>query len=400
MPPMDSRNQAAYAERVRAWAGQLRTGSTQTWREFLAGPDVPGAPLDGDGPLPGAAQLELVRRLAERAEDLPGFVGLADLVIATAGPGRGLVDAPLPWSAVRSVGTPPVQPDELPAEEILRACAGVLARLLAPEAALPAPRPSRPWRPWRRGFTLLGAPTTVDQVRSALLERGLREGGAKTTWFVLGGPLEEMMAQRWSARVRAGAGLRWQRLWRTSATNDRLPPAIALPTIAGHVAEEFGATRVHVVLADGPAGALQVVADVLGVSAGPLEPRVDVLATDLLRRVNPVLGLAVGEEGRRRVVDRVWRQIAAGEDSAPLGAPAAQLDWAIATGERMAGALGGGRAARRYAVHGDPALVVPTRRTDVRRVPDPDAVLQHALLVVGRAWQGYTQRGTERGVQP
>ena len=400
MPTMDPRDEAAYADRVRAWASELRTGSSQTWQAFLDGTAVAAAPVALGGPLPGAAQLELVRRLAAADEPLVRFAELADLVLETAGPGRGLVDAPLPWPAARRVGTPPVEPDALPAEEILRACAGVLARLLAPEAELRAARTSRPRRPWRRGFTLLGAPTTVELVRGALLERGLRDGGSRTTWFVLGGPLEDLMVQRWSARVRAGAGVRWQRLWRTAATNDRLPPGIVLPAIAQHVAQEFGPARVHVVLAEHPTQALRVVADVLDVPGGPLEPRADVLATDLLRRVNPVLGLAIGEEARRRVVERVWPEIAAGEEPGTLGTPAAHLDWAVATGERMAGSLEAGARGGRYAVHGDPAIVVPTRRPGVRRVPDPDAVLGHALLVVGRAWQRYTQRSTERGVAP
>ena len=384
---MEPQDEAEYAGRVRAWAGQLRAGSSQTWAEFL---DTPaGSVGQGDGgPLPGAAQLELVRRLAAHQPGLPRFAELAELVLGTTGPGRGLVDTPLPWPAARTVGTPPVEPERLPAEEVLRACAGVLARLLATEADLPPARVARPWRPWRRGFTLLGAPTTVGLVRGALLERGLREGGSRTTWLVLGGPLEDLMAQRWSARVRAGAGLRWQRLWRTAATNDRLPPGIALPAIAQHVADEFGSARVHVVLAEDPGAVLAGVAEVLGVEAGPLEPRIDVLATDLLRRVNPALGLAVGDEARRRVVDRVWPEVAGGEQPAPLGAPKAHLDWAIAAGERMAGALSTGR----YAVHGDPALVVPARRPGVRRAPDPDDVLAHALLVVGRAWRRHTER--------
>jgi hypothetical protein len=40
-----------------------------------------------------------------------------------------------------------------------------------------------------------------------------------------------------------------------------------------------------------------------------------------------------------------------------------------------------------YAVHGDPGLVVPVHRPGVRRAPDPDAVLAHALTVIGRAWR-------------
>jgi hypothetical protein len=228
----------------------------------------------------------------------------------------------------------------------------------------------------------------VAAVRAALLERGLREGGARTTYFVLGGPLEELMAQRWSARVRAGAGMRWQRMWRTAAANDRVPPGIAIPTLADHLVEAFTPSRVHVVLAPDAAAALQLVGEILGLSAGPVTDRHDSLATDLLRRVNPVLALAVGEEGRRQVVERVWPQIAAGEDSGLLGAPESQLDWAVTAGERMAATLSGGR----YAVHGDPALVVPTRRPGVRRAPEPDEVLRHALVVISRAWQRRNER--------
>lgn len=379
-----------YAEHVRAWAAELRAGSTVSWSDFLdsTGSAVPATPAIGS--LPGAAQLELVRRLAgeEEGADLSDFGGLADLVLSTPGPGRGLVDVPLPWRGREAeggatVGTPPVPPEELPAEELLRICTGVLVRLLSAEPTGPVRRPARPWRPWRRAFTLLGAPTTVDLVRGALLRQGLREGGSRTTYLVLGGPLEELMAQRWSARVRAGAGVRWQRMWRVAAANDRVPPGIALPTIASHLAEEFDAARVHVVLAPDAQTSLALVAEILGVQAPPLADRYDALATDLLRRVNPVLTLAVGEEARRDVVARAWPDIAAGEQSGPLAAPAGQLDWAIGAGERMATALVGGR----YAVHGDPALVVPTRRPGVRRAPDPDDVLAHALRVVTRAWR-------------
>jgi hypothetical protein len=386
---------AEYADRVRAWADHLRAGKTSTWSGFLADPtssrgsSTGSSTGSGTGPLPGAAQLELTRRLAEA--DLPGFAALADLVLTTAGPGRGLVDVPLPWpdAADTRIGTPPVEPELLPPDELLRVCAGVLATLLAQEPVEPPARRSRPWRPWRRGFTLLGAPATVQAVRSALLDRGLREGGSRTTWFVLGGPLEDLMTQRWSARVRAGAGMRWQRMWRTAAANDRLPPAIALPTIADHLADEFSPGRVHVVLAEDATASLAAIGEVLGVEAGRATTRYDVLGTDLLRRVNPVLALAVGDAARRDIVDRVWPEITDGEDSGPLAAPAAHVDWATATGERMASALTGAR----YAVHGDPALVVPTRRPGVRRAPDPDDVLAHALVVVARAWRRSRERG-------
>jgi hypothetical protein len=393
----DERHDERYAEHVRAWAAELRAGSTMPWTDFLDSTPPTAAATPAIGSLPGAAQLELVRRLAaaDEAVDLPGFGALADLVLSTPGPGRGLVDVPLPWPGrpddEATVGTPPVAPEELPAEELLRVCTGVLVRLLAAEPTEPVRRASRPWRPWRRGFTLLGAPTTVDLVRGALLQRGLREGGSRTTYLVLGGPLEDLMAQRWSARVRAGAALRWQRMWRLAAANDRVPPGIALPTIASHLADEFDATRVHVVLAPDARTSLDLVAEILGVPATEITDRYDVLATDLLRRVNPVLTLAIGEQARRDVVARVWPEIASGEEPAPLAAPAGQLGWAIGAGERMATALAGGR----YAVHGDPALVVPTRRPGVRRAPDPDDVLAHALGVVTRAWRRH-RAGTDQ----
>ena len=394
---------AEYADRVRAWAAALRAGSTQTWREFRDAPASPGALLDrpheqgstgptGSGPLPGAAQLELVRRLSVTGADLPEFAELADLALATSGPGRGLVDVPLPWpgSAVRT-GTPPVDPEALPPDEVIRAATGVLVRLLESVDLTTTTRSSRSWRPrspWRRGFTLLGAPTTVGLVRAALLDAGLREGGPRTTCFVLGGPLDDLMVQRWAGRVRAGAAMRWPRMWRAAQANDRVPPAIALPMIAAHLVAELGAERVHVVLADDPNATLAAVAGVLGAPAGEIAPRSEVLATDLLRRLNPALTLAVGDEARRRVVDRVWPEIAGGEEPTSLGVPAGQFAWAVACGERMAEALARGR----YAVHGDPGLVVPVSRPGVRRAPDPEAVLAHGLTVVGRAWRaGRTQ---------
>lgn len=377
--------QGEYAERVRAWAGQLRVGSTQTWTEFLASPAIAALPWDADAPLPGAAQLELVRRLA--VERPPQHSRLAELVLGTAGGGRGLVDVPLPWPAGEldrpGIGTPPVASEVLPADEVLRVAAAVLVRLLAAERPGPQTGPGRTWRPWRRSVTLLGAPATAALLRGALREHGLREGGARTTYVVLGGPLDELMAQRWSARVRAGAGMRWQRMWRTAEIHDRVPRGIAVSALAARLADEVGTARVHVVLGADADATARLVGEVLDVELGSFEDRHDPLATDLLRRVNPLLTLAVGVDRRREIVARVWPEVAAGEDSGPLGVPAGHRDWAVRTGERMATALTSGR----YAVHGDPALVVPAHPAGVRRAPDPDDVLRHALGVIDRAWR-------------
>ncbi len=86
----------SYDDAVSGWAEHLRSGGTTTWAAWLDGHDQPvPSPAEPRRPLPDAVHLELVRRLnmaAGRPVD-----ALADRVLATASPGRGLVDVPLPW---------------------------------------------------------------------------------------------------------------------------------------------------------------------------------------------------------------------------------------------------------------------------------------------------------------
>ena len=58
---------------ARTWVAHLRSGGTTPWAQWLRSPG-PGAEhrAEHDGPVPGAAQLELVRRLAE-AQDVSGL---------------------------------------------------------------------------------------------------------------------------------------------------------------------------------------------------------------------------------------------------------------------------------------------------------------------------------------
>ncbi|MGO4255058.1 hypothetical protein [Marmoricola sp. RAF53] len=388
---------AEYVAQVGAWAADLRVGGTATWAEFRAGDPAPGPPPPG--PLPGSAQLEVVRRLALRAPDLPRFADLADLVLGTASPGRGLVDTPLPWADEPAFGTPAVEPELLPADELVRAAAAVLVRLLVDAPPAAATRPSRGGRWRRRGFVVLGAPGAAAAVRDALVGAGWREGGLRPTYLVLGGPLDDLMAERWAARVRAGAGMRWHRMWRTAATHDRVPPALRLPEIAGRLADQFGADRVHVVLGADPAAVLAGVGAVLGTKLGTepgTEPgtklgapaRADVTGTDLLRVLNPLLVLAAGEEGRRRVVAGPWASARAAVTfadpyAAGLGGPPGLRPWAAATARRMAGQLRAGD----YAVHGDPDLLVPTTDRERPASVDPADVLELALGLVAELWQ-------------
>lgn len=375
-----------YAALVDAWANALRAGGTPTWAEFRAAPVTTAG--DGVGEtLPGSTQLELVRRLAARSAGLPRFADLADLVLGTTSPGRGLVDTPLPWAGDDArFGTPAFEPDLLPAEELVRGACAVLVRQLvaAPTTLRPLDRGAR-WR--RRGFVVLGAPGTAEAVRRALVDAGWREGGFRPTYLVLGGPLDDLMAERWAARVRAGAAMRWPRMWRTAATNDRVPPGIRLPEIAERLTRQFGAARVHVVLGPDPAAVVAEVGRVLGVGLADGARRTDVAGTDLLRRLNPLLVLAAGEERRRAIVGDVWAPARAATPfadpyAAGLAGPPALRAWAAGTAARMAEALRAGD----YAVHGDPDLLVPTTDRDRPPAVDPVDVLELALGLVAELW--------------
>lgn len=384
---------ADYADQVLAWADELRAGSTRTWSDFRAGvagsdsgPDSGVTAVAADGtPLPTAAQLEVVRRLAGRVE-VPDFAGLADLVLTTPGPGRGRLDPPLAWPAAPAYGSPPVEPERLSADELLRVVGGALTRLVVDLPSRPATPSRRAWRPLRRRFVLRGAPSTARVVTEALADKGLRAGGPKATHVVVAGPLDVMMAQQWAARVRAGSTIRWRRLWRYNHVRDRIPPAIRLADRAEALARQLGGGRVHVVVAPDTRTAGHLVADVLGTDLPDLDEPAELGSTDLLRVVNAPLTLAAGPEGRARVVREVWPGLTEGEQPRRIGVPKEHLEWAVARAEREVERLRRGAAAAGYAVHGDPDLLVPDQGADLRRAIRRKDTLDLGLEVLGRAW--------------
>ena len=132
----------SYDEAVAGWAAHLRSGGTTTWSVWLDRDPAPRRP-QRPRPLPDAVHLELVRRLNEAAGE--PVEALADRVLATASPGRGLVDVPLPWpEGVRGYGSPATDPARLPEEELIRLAVGVLVHLLpgVPRRARRTPPPA------------------------------------------------------------------------------------------------------------------------------------------------------------------------------------------------------------------------------------------------------------------
>jgi hypothetical protein len=373
----------AYAGTVRAWAAHLIEGGSTPWSEWT-GTDHPAVP--GAGELPSAPQLEVVRRLADR--QIPQFPRLAELILATAGPGRGLIDVPLTWPVAEDAprfGAPPMDPGKVPADELLRVCVGVLGTLVRDWQVPPVLVARRRAALWRKSFAVHGSPGTATAVRAALLAQGLSEGGRRATQLVIVRPLDAMMAEQWGVRVRGGAGMTWERLWEHAAANDRLPPALDVAAIADRMARTLGAERVHVILAHTREQAAAAAAGVLGVRMRGELGRESVAATDLVRRLNVALTVSVGEISLRALSDAL-RELTAGADpgadDGELGAPLRQFDWSRRTGREIATELRGAR----YSVHGDPGVVIPTDHAG-RRAIDPADTLAVALTACVRAWQ-------------
>jgi hypothetical protein len=357
-----------------SWVEHLRSGGTTTWREWR-GQRHPAAASPA-APLPSAAQLEVVRRLAEQAVGEETITRLADLVTSTPVGGRGLVDVPLPWPTAPSTGAAPAtEPEDLPARELLRVCVTVIARLSrsAGSPAVVAQRRRRR-RPWQRGFVVAGTSPHAGAVRDALLDAGRVEGGHRPTVLVVGAPLETMMAMHWRRRVEQGSGTRWRRVWSRTVAAGALPEHVDLADTAAAWADRVGAGNVHVVLERDAADAVAVAGRLLDVRLDPAPgPGADVVDTDLLRRLNQVLairGAGTLAGSTAECLRAPWAR--------PLGVPRAQLGWAVEQAEVMATRLAAGG----FALHGDPRLVVPSSDASLPRSVDPDETLARALVVV------------------
>lgn len=378
---------ATYEQAVGAWAAHLRAGGTTDWSAWCNTPTDLAEPRPEQElhPLPDAVHLELVRRinLAADGEDVRG---LADRVLATAAPGRGLIDVPLPWPAtLRRFGTPPMHPDQLPEEELVRLAVGVLAHLLpgVPGSAPEVPAASWPL-PWRRRFRLHGSPGTVAGARERLLDQGLVETDWRPTHIVLARPVPVMMAEWWAASVRNGGILKWSTAWRRAEAVGRLPPSIDLSDLAQRLYART-TREVHVVAADSAEQAAALVAVVLRAHPVEVQENGDAAVSDLLRRLNRLTALTHGPGSVRELA----RKLAATLDQAgtpahsiaSLAPPPPAMGWALEQAASTAKAI------RRagYAVHGELDALTPTDH----RLPgtvDRGRTLELAVTACKRCW--------------
>jgi hypothetical protein len=379
-----------YEQAAWSWTEHLRGGGTTPWTGWSATGGAGDASVAPRRAVPGAAQLELLRRLwLERRPEDATRERLNALVLARSGPGRGRGLQPLSWpEGAPRFGAPPTDPALVPDEELLRLAAGVLADLVvaAPAPPLAAP-PRRRLLSRAPAFVITGAPVTASVVRRELAASGLVEGGASPVVLLLAEPLDVALTQVWSARVQRGAGIRWRGFLDRTAYRRGLPRPVDVAALAGAWSARLGADRVHVVVAaSGTAAATRSVGEVLGrpLTSGPaassLQPRLRPLspaATDVARRVNAVLRLRVADDRKRALVRHLSTVLAACDEPGPPGAlavPVRLRDWAEETAARATRRL----LADGYPVHGDLGRL-GTLADDGPTRPDVAASLRVAL---------------------
>ena len=389
---------------ARSWVAHLRSGGSTPWADWLRDPGPAGR---YDGPLPGAAQLELVRRLAAaRPAGLTdtAFTVLADRALHRSGVGRGQPDLPLlvpGRPAATGVGAPPTDPAEVPVDELLRVAVGLLADLVVEAGPLPARTlPPRRLLP-RRRFHLAGAPVTVDALRTSLAAAGQVEGGWSPEVLLVVRPLDVHLAEVWSTRVQHGAPVRWSTFAGRWARRDVLPPSADLPRIADHWAGKVGPSRVHLVVDPTLADAARLI----GLRRTPAVARdghaVHALApagTDLLRRLNRVLNVRVPDELHAGLVRRARALLPAGP-AASLALPEPHRAWAARRAGEVAAALRAGG----YPVHGDLGGIAPRHLGSA--APRRSEVLASALeaclvLATGAGRNDRAERADGAGGRP
>jgi hypothetical protein len=361
-------------QRAWGWVAHLREGGTTPWQAWDGLDKELG---DSRGRyLPGAQQLELLRRL--NSVGRPG-ADLATRVLTASAAGRGRPDLELVGAGAYSAfGPAPVDPAELPAGELIRVAASVLADQVAEAGPAPAATPKRPTR-WRRGYRLVGDPELADPLRAQLVAHGRPPGGREPRILVMGADLATMTAHAWTHRGFTEGGPAWRDWLRLLRERSELPARANLLATARTWERRVGTARVHVVL--DPVAVPHLAGCRHALTAPAVLPAE---AGELGRRVSSVLGLLVLPDARATLLSaqlrpRVEAALRFG-GGRPLAVPPAHHEWLLAAAERM---REGVRRAG-YAVHGDLDTLVPrwSESDPAHAGPSPEATLDLAIRVL------------------
>jgi hypothetical protein len=354
--------------RAWGWVQHLRQGGTTPWSDWTDAAEPGGAVV------PGAQQLELVRRLNLAGAPAPRLV---ERVLAAGAPGRGQPDLELVGASPESrFGPRPVDPVTVPDDELLRVAVGILAEDVVARGLPAAPKEGRP-RPWRRHYELHGDPELAAPIRADLVARGRPAGGGDPVHVILATDLGRMLAHVWTARA-FGSGIPAWRGWlRTVERHGSLPAPIDPLVTARTRTGDARPDRIHIVLDH------DALPPLLGVRRLPdPQPELAAEAPDLARRISGVAGLLVPDHQRKALMRRTVRPLLAEEPGSPLSVPEEHHSWLRDHAARITDELS--RAG--YAVHGDPAVLAPVREHGVE-APAPRSTLALALrmMLAGRA---------------
>lgn len=226
--------------RAWGWVAHLRAGGTTPWAQWQASAE-PSASV-----LPGAAQLELVRRLNLSSPGRPLDPALVQRVLTATPAGRAPAEYELRGAEYDPrFGLPPVDPAALPDEEVLRPAAHLLAQDLV--ARGPVPRPVVQQKRLRRRVTVAGDPWLRTELQRSLTASGHapRPGGRVV---VVGAPLPVMLADAWTHACFDRGVVGWEEWLEQWREGGGLPPGVGLAAIAHRWAARVGRRRVDVVL--------------------------------------------------------------------------------------------------------------------------------------------------------
>ncbi|WP_134765753.1 hypothetical protein [Nocardioides sp. 1609] len=399
-----TRHSTRDADPALAWVAHLRAGGTEPWTSWRArhddapvGASSPAASRTPSAYVPGAQQLELLRRLnlAARAGRVAPPPALVERVVNASAPGRGIPDLPLMGTVPgpHRFGPRPVDPAELAAGELVRVASGLLAEDLVAAGVPPeASAPAGFRRPWAPSYRISGDPWLVWPVVSQLGRRGRGPGGRRPQWVVVGTDLPTMLTHAWVVRSLDSSAIGWDD-WLTNLRGVRSLPRRADTLGAVHRAiAHVGAERVTVVL--DPARVPRVLGTRRRVR--PMPP-LGANAADLARRVAAPLGGLVLPDHRAELLRHTLlpRLLRLGDlGGRPLAVPPEHTRWVA----RRAARVRRGLLATGCAVVGDPDVLLrrPEGR-DLQDRPDDQGMLDLALRLL---LTPEDDRSTEKGPTP
>lgn len=359
--------------RAWGWVAALRDGATDPWESWA------GEGEQSDPWLPGAQQLELLRRLnlaaAARGTSVPPT--LVDRVVQASAPGRGRPDLLLVGGGPEPrFGPRPVDPAALPHRELIRVATGLLADdLVAADRAegLADPDAGRTprRRPWAPSYRIAGDPWLAAPIVADLERRGRPQREHPATVYVLGGDLPTMLAHAWTERAFDEGGGAWHDWLAGFARHHRLPGRADLPGYLRTWAGRVGRRHVRAVLdPDLLPRALR------GRRPVPHPPVLGASAVDLVRRVGQTVAVLAPAERRPLLLRAGLAPRLVGRGGPPLAVPDDLHAWVHDQAERVHAAVQDGG----YPVLGDPdRLLAGPAASGAGAVPDDADVLALAV---------------------